>query len=231
MLFRSQYVENGLFPFVLTGQRIDRKMYDHLNSYTGEAGSDGVVRAAAANMNFNYVCLEQVGGELQLRQKVRSPRMAFGLLPGRSHSGQESGIIRSVPAVDPDQDNPHPTVGWVLNCLAVNDPADYEAVCAKLDALTAATQEAEKTEEVKKLLGSTTYVTDRYCMLTFKLRDDRGEPLTNYDLLLTAGPNYDPNEIPDGFFCDRQRNQLDPGRLTYFLNHDQIGRASCRERV
>jgi hypothetical protein len=59
-------------------------------------------------------------------------------------------------------------------------------------------------------------------MLTFKLRDDRGEPLSNYDLILTAGPNYDPDELPDGFFCDRQRNQLDPGRLTYYLNHNRM---------
>ena len=38
-----------VFPFVLTGQSIDRSLYDHLNSYTGEIGSDGVVRAASAN--------------------------------------------------------------------------------------------------------------------------------------------------------------------------------------
>jgi hypothetical protein len=217
-----QYVENGLFPFVLTGQRIDRNMYDHLNSYTGEAGSDGVVRAAAANMNFNYICLDQAEGELRLRRRVRSPRMAFGVLPGRSHSGERIGIIRSVPEQDPDPAKPHPTVEWILRCLAVTDPAGYEQVCVALDNLTAETQEAERIEEVTKLIGSTTYITDRYSMLTFKLRDDRGEALANYDLLLTAGPNYDPNELPDGFFCDRQRNQLDPGRLTYYLNHNRM---------
>jgi len=48
-----------LFLFVLTGDRIDRKLYDHLNSYTGELGSDGVVRAASANLNATYVRLEQ----------------------------------------------------------------------------------------------------------------------------------------------------------------------------
>src|SRR5258705_6008514 len=59
-------------------------------------------------------------------------------------------------------------------------------------------------------------------MFTYRLRYDRGEPLADYDLLLTAGPNYDPDELPDGFFCDRHRNQLDPGRLTYYLNHDRM---------
>jgi pimeloyl-ACP methyl ester carboxylesterase len=44
-------VEQGCFPFVLSGEAIDRKLYDHLNSYTGEPGGDGVVRQAAAHMN------------------------------------------------------------------------------------------------------------------------------------------------------------------------------------
>jgi hypothetical protein len=217
-----QYVENGLYPFVLTGQRIDRSMYDHVNNYTGEAGSDGVVRAAAANMNFNYICLDQSDGELRLQRTVRSPRVAFGVLPGRSHSGEQMGIIRSVSANDPDPANPHPTVVWVLRCLAVTDPAEYEQVRVSLDNLTAETQEAEKFEDVEKLIGTTTYVTERHSMFTFKLRDDRGDPLTDYDLLLTAGPNYDPNELPAGFFCDRQRNQLDPNRLAYYVNHDRM---------
>jgi hypothetical protein len=217
-----QYVENGVYPFVLTGQRIDRSMYDHLNSYTGEAGSDGVVRVAGANMNFNYLCLDQTDRELKVQRQARSARMAFGVLPGRSHSGEQIGIIRSVPEEDPNPASPHPTVLWVLRCLAVTDPAGYEQVCTDLENLTAETQTAEKFEEVKKLIGSTTYVTERHSMFTFRLRDDRGEPLTDYDLLLTAGPNYDPDELPDGFFVDRQRNQVDPGRLCYYLNHDRL---------
>ncbi|MGB0670984.1 MAG: esterase/lipase family protein, partial [Rhodospirillales bacterium] len=51
--------QNAVFPFVLTGQSIDHAIYDHVNSYTGEMGSDGVVRAAAANLNATYVKLVQ----------------------------------------------------------------------------------------------------------------------------------------------------------------------------
>ena len=46
---------------MLTGQSIDRHFYDNLNSYTGEAGSDGVVRVAAANLNFGMLRIEQAG--------------------------------------------------------------------------------------------------------------------------------------------------------------------------
>lgn len=47
----------GMYSFVLTGQSIDRSFYDNLNSYAGEQGSDGVVRVAAANMNFGLLLL------------------------------------------------------------------------------------------------------------------------------------------------------------------------------
>jgi hypothetical protein len=54
----SQISAQGIFPFVIIGQDIDRKLYDHLNSYTGELGSDGVVRSAAANLNARYIKLQ-----------------------------------------------------------------------------------------------------------------------------------------------------------------------------
>ena len=41
----------GLFPFVLSGESHDPQLYDFVNSYTAEIGSDGVVRVAAANLN------------------------------------------------------------------------------------------------------------------------------------------------------------------------------------
>jgi hypothetical protein len=57
-------------------------------------------------------------------------------------------------------------------------------------------------------------------MVVFRLTDDRGNQLVDYDLFITAGPNYDEDELPEGFFKDRQRNQRNPGKLTYFLDYD-----------
>src|SRR5688500_10058266 len=48
-----------VFSFVLSGDAIDRKLYDHVNSYTGETGSDGVVRLGAANLNASHIVLAQ----------------------------------------------------------------------------------------------------------------------------------------------------------------------------
>jgi hypothetical protein len=57
-------------------------------------------------------------------------------------------------------------------------------------------------------------------MLVIQLVDDRGNNLSNYDVLFTAGPQYDPNHLPPGFFVDRQRNMLNPGKLTYYIDYD-----------
>jgi hypothetical protein len=59
-------------------------------------------------------------------------------------------------------------------------------------------------------------------MVVFRLRNDRGESLSDYDLILTAGPNYSPDDLPTDFFVDRQRNSRNPGQLTYYLNYDAL---------
>jgi hypothetical protein len=212
------YLAAGVYPFVLTGQRIDHHFYDHLNSYTGEPGSDGVVRVCAANLNYASIVLRQgPHGRLALDRHVPSPPVACGVLPGMAHSGERCGIMRSVAA-----EGEHETLTQVLRCLSVRNPDDYHRAAADLDALTAHTQQHERIRVVPKLCGDAATLTSRYSMLLFRLRDDRGAPVGDYDLLLTAGPDYSPDELPPGFFQDRQRNSLDPSRLAYYLDYDRM---------
>ena len=177
---------DGVYPFVLTGQKIDRKLYDALNSYTGELGSDGVVRVTAANMNCGLLRLRQDGDDgskLVVDKMVRTKPMALGVLPGRAHSGEDIGIIRSVTMANAAT---HPTAQWVLRCLQVSSRIAYNALSVELDKLTAQTQEAEHEEKVRALFGTRKYITSRYSMVVFKLVDDRGNQINDYDLLLTA---------------------------------------------
>ena len=211
-------VAAGFYPFVLTGQKIDRKFYDNLNSYTDEAGSDGVVRVTGANLNYGLIQLTQQDKKLILTKDDRTEKTALGVLPGRSHSGPDIGILRSVASND---DGSHPTVQWTLRCLEVSSASAYTRVTKELDDLTAKTQEDERVEKTKELfIFQRKFFTSRYCMLVFKLRDDRGSVLLDYDILFTAGPEYDPNHLPPGFFVDRQRNQRSPGKLTYYIDYD-----------
>ncbi|HXD36750.1 MAG TPA: phospholipase, partial [Rhodanobacter sp.] len=69
----------GQYLFVLTGDRPDRAFYDHLNSYTGEDGSDGVVRIAAANLNARHAVLSPhtaADGDTLVLNLSRGPRCA-----------------------------------------------------------------------------------------------------------------------------------------------------------
>ncbi len=222
----------GVYPFVLTGQSIDRSFYDHLNSYTDEFGSDGVVRASAANMNYGLARLHQDGDGLVADLSKRRQRTAFGILPGIAHSGNDMGIIRSVKMNNASR---HPTTRWVLRCLQVASAADYEALCGELDDLTKETQKNERVEEEKKFFGTKKYYISRYSMLVFRFIDDRGDNLADYDLFITGGPNYSPDDLPPGFFVDRQRNKRNPGKLTYYVDHDVLrkglGKAALKGQI
>lgn len=210
----------GMYVFALTGQTIDHSFYDHLNSYTGEPGSDGVVRTAAANMNYGLIRLQQQDGKLTLTKQKQPEKFAFGVLPGLSHSGSDMGIMRSVAA---NSDLTHPTVNALLQCLAVNSAAGYKKCQKDLQTLSEKTQQAERVRSTKELfIFKREFTTSRYCMFVFRILDDRENAIADYDLLFTAGPEYNENHLPEGFFVDRQRNQLHRGKLTYYLDYDKM---------
>lgn len=233
---------NAIFPFVLTGQCIDHKLYDHVNSYTGEPGSDGVVRAAAANLNATWVELVQNpprprGGsrsrpqyeapELKVKSKKRSPRTAFRLVERRAHSGTRIGVITSVR----DDGKPHPTVSAVLDCLRVRTGTEYARLCDRFEQETAVIEQQERLEkQVISVLPDRWWIHDPFSMVIVRVEDDRGHGIGRFDLLLTAGPKDSPDALPKGFFQDRQGNQRRHGMLTYFLNHTILhGATEIRE--
>jgi hypothetical protein len=214
-------VADQFFATVLTGQSIDRALYDHLNSYTGEVGSDGVVRAAAANMNYALLRLvQQKAGSFEIQRFEQPENFAFGILPGRSHSGADIGIMRSVKAND---NGSHPTLHWIKQCLKVTDAATYKQLCKDLQQLTVTTQKDEyKKIESAGFLFDRKFITSRYSMLVFRVCDDRNNELNDYDIKFTAGPDYNENHLPSGFCVDRQRNQRSPGKLTYYVDFDLL---------
>ena len=222
-------LDSGMYSFVLTGQTIDRSFYDHLNSYTGEVGSDGVVRAAAANMNYGLIRLLQQDSKFKLAKEGKMEKSAFGILPGRSHSGEDMGIMRSV---KPGDDGSHPTVHWILRCLSVNSATAYRKLARELNDLTIETQNDERETRTRELfLFERKFVTNRYCMLVFRIIDDRNNDLVDYDVVFTAGPEYNENHLPPGFFVDRQRNKINPGKLTYYIDYDVMAKWLARPKL
>lgn len=228
---------NPVFAFVLSGDAIDRKLYDHVNSYTGETAGDGVVRLAAANLNATHVVLAQEalqdGEPLPAARKrlrplhkvsvTRAQPTAFKIVPGVSHSGTAMGILASVQ----DDGRPHPTVDAVLRCLAVQDAAGYDALRRAFDAENTLHQQPDRRLEIEKIpvLPDRRYIHDPHAMVVFRLIDATGARVPDMNLLLTAGPAADPNQLPEGFLTDRQGNRRAPGNLSFFLNHAAL--AGC----
>jgi hypothetical protein len=210
------YAGTQFYPFVLTGQGVDHQFYDFLNSYLVEPGSDGVVRVAGANMNYRYFAVEQ--GEELIRQSpltyrliedpqqpVRMPQpVPLGVYDSYSHCGTKMGIMG---CIKPQSTKAQPVVDDVLRCLQVESPHAYQGRAEALTALTEA-QQAGK---------------DRYAMLIFNIHDDRGNRFAkdDFDVFLLGGRNYQPQDLPKGFFKDRQMNALN-SNLVYYLNVDKM---------
>ncbi len=107
----SQLIDsNGVFPFVLTGEYIDRKFYDNLNAYTGELGSDGVVRVASANLKGRYLKLQQpaphqdslekhTANDFEIAEFDEAVNTPLRVLTSKSHSGDQMGIMNSVKGI------------------------------------------------------------------------------------------------------------------------------------
>jgi pimeloyl-ACP methyl ester carboxylesterase len=185
---RSNWAARGVRCFVLTGTHVDRKLYDHLNSYTGERGSDGVVRAASANLNYSVLRLRQAAGGFETVEKLETEPNFFALLPDASHTGIRSGIMRSANAA------------------------------ARIASLL--------TEPIPAHSGPETAQNHSKCsILTLRVVDSAGAPVEDFDLLLTAGPHYSPDDLPRGFFIDRQRNSKARNMLTYYFDHAALSQA------
>lgn len=220
----------NVFPFVLTGQSIDRKLYDNLNTYTGELGSDGVVRVAAANIESSFVSLKQPypsfknpsrTADFEIAEYRQSPKTPLRIIKGKSHSEKDMGIMNSVKEKDNEIVQSQETLKAILDCIKVKTKADYDKIYKQFEKETKEVLKAEQIEIEPNIFFSKRYfIHDRYCMVIFSVVDTEGYPVKDFDLLIAAGDENDPNHLPEGFFQDRQKNKINPENITYYLNYD-----------
>jgi len=200
----------GQFHFVLTGDRPDRALYDHINSYTGEDGSDGVVRIAAANLNARHAVLTRSGNDTLGLNVTQAPRSAFKLIAGASHSSDTSGIMSH--AGDDLVDS-------VLRCLRVNDAAGYASLCDDFDRENARRDQDRVELEPVGPFAPRVHIHDPRSLMILRLTDEAGEALSNSRFLLQAGTPPNPDWMPQGFMLDRQANSRTRHVISLFLNH------------
>lgn len=212
---------DNFFSFVITGQDIDKKFYDYLNNYTAEKGSDGVIRCAAANLNYRKISLQQnidtelsfsmpdgtsgTATELITKNGVLSPiqSVAFEVLPNTSHSQKNKGIMSSVTKRNFAKKQ---VVASIIDCLTVNSIERYQQVATEMERRTSQVQAKKQT----------------YSMVVFRVVDTKGNEIKDYDLYLLAGTDYRPDKLPKGFFLDKQKNSMNGCHLTYYFNQTKM---------
>ncbi len=214
---------DGQYQFVLTGDRPDRALYDYLVPYTGEDGSDGVVRIAAANLNARHAVLTWDGrtsgngiDELSL-SLTRGPEFAFKIVAGAAHSGSEQGILTRATLA---------TVGDILRCLQVRNSSDYTALAAAFEGENSQRDGNQVELEPADPYPARVHIHDPCSQLIVRITDDSGEALAGAGFLLTAGPQASPDLMPPGFMLDRQANPHQHNTSTLFLNHALLAGAT-----
>lgn len=208
----------GPLPFVLTGTTIDPKFYDFLNSYTAEKGSDGVVRAASANLNFSHIVLAQTAQtcnsfdascvtKLQVA-KYLEPKQhtAFELIKNASHSGSEKGIMGSVTTRNASKKH---VVHRIIDCLNVNSHKQYQ-------------QLADEMHQASSLVRSKV----SGCMLVVRVIDDTGLPVEDFDIILLSGTGFSPNVFKPGFMLDKQKNHQNNHVMTFYFDAAKIAKVA-----
>jgi len=224
--------ENGLYPFVITGDYIDRRLYDPAVPFTSEIGSDGVVRAAAANLNARYVSIRQLFdakdgllvNEHYTLSENTAPETAFLIVNRKSHSGDNMGIMKSVASASPDPNAE--TVKAIMKCILIKDDIGYKNLCDEFNEQTRFNQTDERIEpaEWRNYITMRTkpYIHDRYAMIIFRVKDSEGFPVSFYEAILTGGIEGSYEYFPEGFMGKKQKNDNNPGVLTYYLNYDLL---------
>ncbi len=113
------------------------------------------------------------------------------------------------------------TINAIFDCFNVQNKAQYDVLIEKFKTETETVQKNGKIEiETRRFLKDRVFIHDRYSLIIFRITDTDGRPVYDFDLLLTAGDDSDPNHLPEGFFIDRQRNTLNKNMITYFFNYD-----------
>jgi hypothetical protein len=105
---------------------------------------------------------------------------------------------------------PSETVDYILACLAVDNPDAYRKLAAQMWSATRNTQQRERIPT--------------HSMVVFRIIDDRGNPIEDFDLLFTAGADSSPDRLPKGFFRDRQRNSRHRNKLTFYVESAALDR-------
>jgi hypothetical protein len=173
---------------------------------TYERGSDGVVRACSANLNFRKFVAD---GSRSIKIEPHEG-LAFLLTPKSSHSDERFGLMAGIPAK-----GDHPVLTAILHALAVTDGRAYNKLAVQFREQTDALQKSETYYDQTPL--------ERYCQLVVRLRDQSGQGLRDYAIELIDSQGRG-DRFPTGFMAHAVQNPNSPETYVYYLNFDRVSR-------
>ncbi|HYM69488.1 MAG TPA: hypothetical protein VEZ44_07830 [bacterium] len=164
----------------------------------GEHGSDSVVRICGANLNYTVVDADPQATPPRLRVVSAAKPTAHLVVPGYTHGG----IIGNVRATT------DPPFAALLQALAVDDAAGYQAVAADWAARTARWTQENPNEA--------------NAMIVFRVRDGGDRPVPD-NLVLLGDQQGHASAVSDALEPHQPiQNEAEPSSVAFYVNYGRF---------
>lgn len=227
---------------VIVGTQADAAWYEAPIRYMKEDGSDGVVRVAASNANFNYIRfaptaaarslsdraaarelennIARSGRRLSLYEIVEQYRPGAGGTPAIpfaipfqcAHSGDKMGIVTG--------DKPREQVMRLLDLALTSTRENWDGRVAAFEHETRATYEQalalKPPPEWKFWLTNPQAQYDGHAQVVFRLRDQDGRPVESFDIFFDSEGERPVKDLIE----DHHKNKATEGILVFYLRTD-----------
>lgn len=232
----------GVREHVVVGTQVDAAWYEAPIRYMKEDGSDGVVRVAAGNVNFNYVrfapteaarSLSDSAATRELERNVArsgrrrslyeiveqyrpgaggTPAIPFAIPFQCAHSGDKTGIVTG--------SKPREQVMRLLDLGLNSTRENWDGRVAAFEHETRATYEQalalKPPSEWKFWLINPQAQYDGHAQVVFRLRDQDGRPVESFDIFFDSEGERPINDLIE----DHHKNKATPGILVFYLRTD-----------
>ena len=237
----------GVREHVIVGTQADVGWFSAPIRYAKEDGSDGVVRCAAANLNFNHVILapkpeartltwKQVAREQEknLDRSTRRgsfyefrapsrpgvagrPVIPFAIPHQCAHSGEDMGIVRG--------SKPRRQVMCLIDLALRSTKANWANRVEAFEKETERTYDQAARQAVppwwKKWIDKPSAQYDKHAQVILRLRDQDGRPVPHYDVFFDSVKNRQDKSLPIREPIEHQHvNGESPNVLCFYLRTD-----------
>lgn len=212
----------GVYEHVVIGSQADVAWFEAPVRYAKEDGSDGVIRASACNLNFNYVSFAPTESTRSITWKQANAQADRHLSRGRNrqelyeivktsrpgvrgrpvipfaipyqcaHSGEEMGVVTG--------EQPREQVLRLLDLALTSTPANWQGRVASFENETEQTYAEALSDQAPSWWNS--WISepraqyDKHAQLVFRLRDQDGRPVEHFDIFFDSVANRRDKSTP-----------------------------------